>query len=154
VVDEELIDKSIQNKRRRGIALDQAGNLITESDLTFATNTAVIIAEVQQKLMSLGAVKSGMIQIDAANLALIADSLNYLDSNDILQGDLNIDAFATAETAATTNISDFLDGLPGGVKFKQNSKSVVSAYSADAAKQTSGQANAQVTALSGSATTR
>lgn len=150
VVDEELTDKSIQNKRRRGLALDQAGNIVTESDLTYATNTAVIIAEVQQKLMALGLVKSGIVEIDAANLALIADSLNYLDSNDILQGDLNIDAFATAEEAAAANISSFLDGLPGGVKFKQNSRSVVTAYSADAAKQTGTQANAQATALSGS----
>ena len=154
VVDEELTDKSIQNKRRRGLALDQAGSIVVESDLTYATNTAVIIAEVQQRLMALGLVKSGMVQIDATNLALIADSLNYLDSNDILQGDLNIDAFAITEEAAVANISTFLDGLPGGVKFRQNSRSVVAAYSANAAKQTGTQANAQATALSGSATTR
>jgi hypothetical protein len=149
VVDEELTDKSIQNKRRRGIALDQAGNIVTNSALTYATNTAVIIAEVQQKLMALGLVKSGIVQIDATNLALIVDSINYLDSNDILQGDLNIDAPITNE-AASANISSFLDGLPGGVKFKQNSQSVISAYTANAATQTGAQTNAQITALSGS----
>ena len=41
VVDEEVTDRSIQNKRRRGIALDQNGQIVAQSDLTFATNTAI-----------------------------------------------------------------------------------------------------------------
>ena len=150
VVDEELTDKSIQNKRRRGIALDQSGNLVAESDLTYATNTSVIIAEVQQKLMALGLVKSGMVQIDATSLAVIADSLNYLNSNDILQNDLNISTSIASNQAASANISTFIDGLPGGVKFKQNSKSIINEYSTTATQQAGTQANAQATALSGS----
>jgi len=142
VIDEEITDKSIQNKRRRGIALDQSGNIVTQSDLTFATNTAVIIAEVQQKLMALGLVKAGLGQIDAASLSTIADSLNYLNSDDILQDDLNIDASATESQAASANISNFTEGLPGGAKFKQNTQSIMTAYNNKAKQQVATQATA------------
>jgi hypothetical protein len=146
VVEEEITDKSIQNKRRRGIALDQGGNIVTQSDLTFATNTAVIIAEVQQKLMALGLVKVGLGEIDAASLGVIANSLNYLNANDILQGDLNIAVSATESQAASANISNFTDGLPGGAKFKQSAQSVMTAYNNKAKRQVA----TQVSATSGS----
>lgn len=148
VVDEELTDKSIQNKRRRGIALNTDGQIVTQSDLTFATNTAVIIAEVQQKLIALGLVQAGVGQIDAAALGTIATSINYLDSNDVLENDLNINtsAQASADTIEGLGISSFINGLPGGSKFRQNSQAVISAYS-NSAKQ---QVNNQKTAVSGS----
>jgi hypothetical protein len=40
VVDEEITDPSIRNKRRRGIALNIDGQIVAQSDLTFATNTS------------------------------------------------------------------------------------------------------------------
>lgn len=148
VVDEEVTDKVIQNKRRRGIALDTNGQIVTQSDLTFATNTSVIIAEVQQKLLALGLVSAGMGALDAASLDTIATSINYLDSNDVLENDLNIDTSAlnSAETVESLNIREFIGQLPGGKKFQQDSKTTVSNYSANAKQQ----ANNQKTAVSGS----
>ena len=130
VVDEELTDRAIVNKRRRGIALDPNGRLVAQSDLTFATNTAVIIAEVQQKLMALGLVAAGVGQIDMANLGAIAVSMNYLDTNDILENDLNIAISAqdSANTAEKLGISSFIESIPGGSKFRQNTKTVNSDY--------------------------
>ena len=137
VVDEELTDKDITNKRRRGIALAPDGQIVTQSDLTFATNSAVIIAEVQQKLVALGLVSTGQGMLDAATLDTVVQSINYLDSNDIAENELNINKSAqdSAATVQALNISSFLDTLPGGEKFKQNSKSTTTEYTANAQKQ-------------------
>lgn len=147
VVDEELTDRAIVNKRRRGIALDPNGRIVAQSDLTFATNTAVIIAEVQQKLMALGLVAAGVGQIDMANLGAIAVSMNYLDTNDILENDLNIEVSAqdSANTAEQLGISSFLEGLPGGSKFKQNSKAVASNYVTTAKTRVKGEQRTNIT---------
>ena len=148
VVDEEITDPSIQNKRRRGIALDTNGKIVTQSDLTFATNTAVIIAEVQQRLIALHLVPSDIGQVNAANLATIAESVNYLDSNDIVDTALTPDiaTLNAAGSAQNLNITEFVDKLPGGPKFRQNSKAVTSTYSSNAKQQ----AAAQTSALSSS----
>lgn len=141
VVDEELTDKTITNKRRRGIALDTNGQIVAQSDLTFATNTSVIIAEVQHKLMAIGLVKSSVGLIDAATLDTIATSINYLDSNDVAENDLNIGKSArdSASTAQALNINEFIGKTPGGQKFKQRSNEIMDAYNADAKQQVSGQ---------------
>jgi len=137
VVDEEVTDKAITNKRRRGIALDTKGQIVAQSDLTFATNTSVIIAEVQQKLMALGLVDSRMGLIDSATLGTIAESINFLDSNDIAEDDLNIgkSAIESADVAQNLNINTFIGKLPGGELFKRNSQNITSAYSANAKEQ-------------------
>jgi hypothetical protein len=137
VVDEELTERSITNKRRRGIALDTRGQIVAQSDLTFATNTSVIIAEVQQKLMALGLVDSGVGLLDAATLSAIAESINYLDSNDVAEDDLNIDRSAadSAAAAQSLNLNAFIDKLPGGELFKRNSQTVTTAYNTSAKEQ-------------------
>ena len=137
IVDEEITDKEITNKRRRGIALAPDGQLVTQSDLTFATNPAVIIGEVQQKLLALGLVSTGQGLLDAATLDTVAQSINFLNSNDIAENDLNIDVSArdSASTVQAMNISDFLSNLPGGDQFKQKSRSTTAGYAANAQTQ-------------------
>jgi len=141
VVDEEVTDPGIINKRRRGIALNPDGQIVTQSDLTFATNTAVIIAEVKQKLMALHLVPSQMNQISTLDMNTLATSIDYLDSNDVLETDLNINASAlnSASTVQSLGISEFISKLPGGAKFKQNSQAIVSTYSNTAKQQVSNQ---------------
>ena len=128
VVDEELTDRSIQNKRRRGIALTQTGQIVAQSDLTFATNTAVIIAEVKQKLVSLGLVQPNLVSgttnnavADATNLATISESLDYLDNNDVIQDDLNItttpsDLPDNLDETKGLGLNAFINNLKGGKK--------------------------------------
>lgn len=147
VVDEEVTDRVIKNKRRRGIALDTDSQIVAQSDLTFATNTAVIIAEVQHKLMALGLVDSGMGLIDAATLGTIATSINYLDSNDIAENDLNIGKSAknSAATAQALNISTFINGVPGGPQFVENSKTVTTDYITNAKEQVNKQKQTNIT---------
>jgi hypothetical protein len=137
VVEEEVTDLSIRNKRRRGVALDTNGQIVAQSDLTFATNNAVIIAEVQQQLVAQALVPAGLGQVDAASIATIAESVNYLDSNDVVDNDLtlNIETLNAAGAAQNINISQFIDKLPGGPEFKQNSQAVTAAYGANATQQ-------------------
>lgn len=125
VVDEEITDRSIVNKRRRGIALDNNGNLVIQSDLTFATNTSVIIEEVKQKLVAAGLVQPQLSAITSTNLATIQQSLDYLDNNDVLQDDLNINSIENQDTpdnqdeSKGTGLNAFLNNLPGGKRLRK-----------------------------------
>jgi len=142
IEDEELTERSIVNKRRRGIALDQSGNLVAQSDLTFATNPTVIIEEVKQKLIALGLVQGGFSQANSATLALISESLNYLDSNDVLQDDLNIEV-PELDTPDNLNenqglgLNAFVNNLKGGKKLRQRTKKIVTAQTAQVKSQVS-----------------
>lgn len=130
VVDEELTDRSIQNKRRRGIALNKNGQLVVQSDLTFATNTSVIIAEVKQKLVAKGFVQPSLGVIDGVDLETISDSLDYLDSNDILNDNLTIlptelDAPDNLDESKGLGLNAFINNLPGGRKLRQRARKAV-----------------------------
>ena len=137
IIDEEVTDREVTNKRRRGVALAPDGQIVTQSDLTFATNSAVIIGEVQQKLLALGLVSTGQGIVDAATLDTVAQSINFLSSNDIAENDLNIGASVegSATIAQDVNISDFLGSLPGGEKFRQNSRETTTGYATNAGNQ-------------------
>lgn len=130
VVDEELVEQGIVNRRRRGIALNQRGNIVAQSDLTFATNTTVIIEEVKQKLITLGLVQSGLRQADSATLALISDSLNYLDTDDVLQNDLNIeppqlDSPDNLDENQGLGLNAFVNNLKGGKRLRKRTRTAV-----------------------------
>ena len=146
VVDEEVTDKSIQNKRRRGVALDQSGFIVAQSDLTFATNTAVIIAEVQQQLLALKLVQPNLGSADSINLSIISDSLNYLDSNDVLSNDLNItptqlDSADNLDETQGLGLNAFINNLKGGKALRQRTKAAVE----DSTKQVKTQISNEVT---------
>lgn len=125
VVDEELVDRSIANKRRRGIALDENGIIVTQSDLTFATNTQVIIEEVKVKLIAAGLVLPSLATLDGSDLAVVSESVNYLDSNDILDDNLNIEANFTSDTPDNEDeskgigLNAFVNNLPGGKRLRK-----------------------------------
>jgi hypothetical protein len=160
VVDEELVDPSIPNKRRRGIALNLNGNIVTQSDLTFATNTSLIIDEVKQKLLALQLVQPALGQIDPINLPVISESLNFLENNDVLQNDLNIDTSENSNLAATLGalnipvqqdqglgLNAFIDDLKGGKKLRQRTKEKVAEQSASVKTQVSSEINTSTQTL-------
>jgi hypothetical protein len=84
VVDEELTDPTIPNKRRRGIALNRKGVLVAQSDLTFATNTSIIIQEVKVKLVSQGLIAPQFNVLSEQDLSTVFTSVQYLDNDDVL----------------------------------------------------------------------
>jgi len=146
VVDEELTDKSIQNKRRRGIALSQDGQIVAQSDLTFATNTAVIIAEVKQKLMAQKLVQPSLGQVDSVNISVISESLDYLDSNDVLNDNLNItptqlDSANNLDETKGLGLNAFINNLKGGKKLRQRTAAAVAASTANVKSQVAGEAS-------------
>lgn len=131
VVDEEITDRSVTNKRRRGIALDKNGILVTQSDLTFATNTAVIIEEVKIKLISAGLVQPSLATLDNTDLAVISTSLDYLDSNDVLSDNLNLDLSETLDTPDNEDenkgigLNAFINKLPGGRALRKRTRAAL-----------------------------
>ena len=130
VVDEELTDKSIQNKRRRGIAVDQNGIIVAQSDLTFATNTSIIIQEVEIKLVSLGLVTPQFSAFAGSDLAVVTTSINYLENDTVLNSDFNFNDLLkenpdTPSDDAGTGLNAFVDNLPGGKKLRTRSKTAM-----------------------------
>jgi len=133
VVDEELTDKSIQNKRRRGIAVDQSGTIVAQSDLTFATNTSIIIQEVQVKLVSLGLVAPQFSSFAGSDLAVVTTSINYLENDTSLNSDFNFndllkenpDVPDSTGDSAGIGLNAFVDNLPGGKKLRTRSKTAM-----------------------------
>jgi hypothetical protein len=133
-VEEEVTDPTLNYKRRRGIALDQNGKLVASSDLTFATNPEVIIGEVKQKLVSLKLVQPSLGNLDATNLAIISNSLDYLDNNDVIQDDLNISEISTTIQESLgenqgLGLNNFINNLSGGRKLRQRVTTALSAAS-------------------------
>ena len=127
IVDEEITDKEITNKRRRGIALAPDGQLVTQSDLTFATNTAIIIEEVKVKLLSLNLVSSQFNLLDSSDLAVIATSMNYLENDTVLGEDFNFDTLLneskdlpdSADENQGLGLNAFINNLSGGRRLRK-----------------------------------
>lgn len=126
VVDEELTDKSIVNKRRRGIAVDSSGAIVTQSDLTFATNTSIIIEETKVKLVSLGLVAPQFSSFNGSDLSVITTSLSFLENDEVLNTDFSFDNLLqenpdvpdSTDTNAGTGLNAFINNLPGGRKLR------------------------------------
>lgn len=130
IIDEEVVDLSITNRRRRGVALDRNGTIVTQSDLTFATNPQVIIGEVKQKLVSLGLVRPELAALDSDTLAVISESLTYLDNNDITADDLNISSVGVdlpnnIDETQGVGLNAFINNLPGGRRLRQRTRTSV-----------------------------
>ena len=126
VVDEELTDKSIVNKRRRGIAVDSSGAIVTQSDLTFATNTSIIIEETKVKLVSLGLVAPQFSSFNGSDLSVITTSLSFLENDEVLNTEFGFDTLLqenpdtpdSTDTNTGTGLNAFINNLSGGRKLR------------------------------------
>ena len=143
VVDEELTDKSIVNKRRRGIAVDSSGAIVTQSDLTFATNTSVIIEETKVKLVSLGLVAPQFSSFNGSDLSVITTSLSFLENDTALNPEFNLNTLLqenpdvpdSTDTNAGTGLNAFINNLPGGRKLRIRTRAVMQEASAKVKSQ-------------------
>jgi hypothetical protein len=113
VVEEELVDEGITNKRRRGIALDLNGIQVAQSDLTFATDNAVIIQEVKLILRSMGLISPEIGETDL----VIQQSLRYLDTDELDTNELIAD-----RADGDSGLNSYLQGLSGTSKFRANTR--------------------------------
>ncbi len=130
VIDEEIVDEGITNRRRRGIAIDKLGRIALQSDLTFATNLAVIIQEVKIKLVSAGLVQPGLGQIDA-NIEVITESLSFLTDNDLTSDDLNFQQ----DAGASVGLGSFIDDLNGGKQLRKRVRARMNSYKSQFSQQ-------------------
>jgi len=139
VIDEEVVERTIVNRRRRGVALDKNGFIVAQSDLTFATNTTVIIEEVKIKLISAGLVQPSLSILSGSDLATVSTSLDYLDSNDVLQDNLNIQTIENLDSpdnedeSKGTGLNAFINKLPGGRSLRKRTRAALNS-SADKLK--------------------
>jgi len=130
VVDEELTDKSITNKRRRGIAVDQSGAIVVQSDLTFATNTSIIIEETKLKLVSQGLVASQFSTFANPDLAVIFQAAQYLENDDVLSEDFNFDNLTSenvdppdgTDESQGLGLNAFINNLSGGRRLRKRTR--------------------------------
>jgi len=133
VVDEELVDTAIVNKRRRGIAVNKNGAIVAQSDLTFATNTSIIIEEVKVKLVSSGLVKSQFSGFAGSDLAVISTSLTYLEDNTALDSNFNFDTLLqdngespdSEDESVGLGLNAFINNLKGGKKLRLRSRAAM-----------------------------
>lgn len=147
VVDEELVDTAIVNKRRRGIAVDPNGAIVAQSDLTFATNTSIIIEEVKVKLVSSGLVKSQFNGFGGSDLAVISTSLTFLEDNTALDSNFDFNTLLQDNGEDPDNqdenvglgLNAFINNLKGGKKLRLRSKQAM-ARSSEAFKTQTAQA--------------
>ena len=151
----EEVSSAVIYPRRRGIALDQYGEIVAQSDLTFATDNQVIIAEVQQKLVSLKLAKPSYGVADATNLAIINTSLTFLDTNDVQQNDLNlpvtsIDAPNNLDENSGLGLNAFINNLKGGKALRRRTRSALDSASQNLKSQISSETTAAKQSITGS----
>ena len=142
VVDEEITDKSIPNKRRRGIAFDQYGTIVAQSDLTFATNNTTIINEVKLKLINLGLAPANTAVLSASQAAILAESLSYLDDDSLseegytlLRAEYDLDAPDNEDEDDGLGLNAFINKLKGGKRLRRRVRRAMSAQKRQLADQ-------------------
>jgi hypothetical protein len=156
VVDEQVVETTIRNRRRRGIALDKNGAIATQSDLTFATNSAVIIEEVKQKLVALGLVNPVATAISPTDLQVFSESYTYLDNNDILSDDLTL---TQQEIESADNLNEnqglglqaFVNNLKGGRRLRRRMRRELARQQAELRARTARERQAAQSTLSSTA---
>lgn len=138
VVDEELVDPTIVNKRRRGIALNKNGVLVAQSDLTFATNTSIIIQEVKVKLVSQGLIAPQFNVLSDQDLATVLASVQYLDNDDVLSETFDyttllengigaVDLPDNLDESEGIGLNAFINNLKGGKRLRKRARAQMAA---------------------------
>lgn len=110
IIEEELADEGIVNKRRRGVALDAAGRIVVQSDLTFATDDRIITEEVRLKLIAAGLIPPEEINADA----IIIESLRYLGNDTIDANDIEL-----STASVDIGLEEYIRQQPGSEKFRK-----------------------------------
>lgn len=137
IVEEEVVDRGVKNKRRKAVALDTRGVVVAETELTFATDTDTLFQELQLLLRNKGIV---------ADVSTIQGGLNALDIDFIGAAPTDEEAYqsvgltseqelVSTSAEATAEVSAFIDGIKkGGKKFKQRVKQITAKFATDSAQ--------------------
>jgi hypothetical protein len=139
IVEEQVVDRGVVNKRRKAVALDTRGVLITETDLTFATDTDTLYQELELLLRNKGVAVDTSSSIGAANtdpLDIDFTGAFPTDEETFLSVGLSSEDELVATSAeASAEVSNFIDGIKkGGKKFKRVIRQILSKFATDSAQ--------------------
>lgn len=127
IVSEQLTDENISIKRRYGIARNSKGYIVVSSTPTFASLDQIIINEVKVLLVSGGFVNIGVDSLAAEDIALISDSLKYLDNEDIDISDIEsgVESLQDEDQNSELQLGTFVSNLPGGKALKKRTRKLL-----------------------------
>lgn len=83
IIVEEVVEKTFKLKRRYGVALDKREEVIVQSTPTYASDSGIIIREVQQLLISKGLIKQSVSLYEPDEENIIKAATSYLYNKDI-----------------------------------------------------------------------
>jgi hypothetical protein len=124
IISEQLVDENISIKRRFGIARNSQGFIVVSSTPTFASLDQIIINEVKLLLVSGGFVNIGISSLAAEDIALISDSLKYLETDDISISDIESD-ISNLQDDKELDLGTFVGNLPGGKALKKRTRKLL-----------------------------
>lgn len=133
IVTEEVVDDSINLRRRYGIAQEINGTIAARSQPTFASDDRIIVNEVKQQLSTLGLIKSeNLSSFTLEELLTIEDSLKFLiDDNISLNAVENTDFDNGLDAGNNENENDgvainaFVNKLQGGKKLRERMRKMM-----------------------------
>lgn len=139
IIEEQVVDKSVRNKRRKAIALDSRGVLVAETELTFATDRYTLYEELKLLLKNQGLVSdTGAVGEGSLAGLLGADvTEDYISDKDIYS-DLGIDSeqeLIDTSAAVSAEVGTFIKGIKkGGRKFKKRVTQITSKFASTSAQ--------------------
>jgi hypothetical protein len=124
IQEEELVDGGIKYKRRRGIAIDSNGILVEQTDLTFATDSSIIIEELKLKLQNKGLIQGiGDTGSQYPDLDILVNEI-LIDSDipDSDQDNLSDEESTSEYIAIQSELNTMINGIKGASKLKKRVK--------------------------------
>jgi hypothetical protein len=123
IITEQVVDESINLKRRFGIARGKNNIIAVQSTPTFASLDLIIINEVKALLISKGLVNVGLSGIPSEELAIISESITYLGDDSVTLDNLDSVSLDSPEIDQRDDkdleLGKFVDNLPGGRELRK-----------------------------------
>jgi hypothetical protein len=133
IVTEEVVDDSINLRRRYGIAQEVNGTIVAKSQPTFASDDRIIVNEVKQQLATLGLIKAeNLSSFTLEELSTIEDSLKFLIDDNISLNEVQntdfdngLDSGNNENENDGTGINAFVNKLQGGKKLRERMRKMM-----------------------------
>lgn len=117
IITEEVVDESINLRRRFGIAKNRNNVVVVETTPTFASLDLIIINEVKSKLAALGLIKLDSLGLALEDLDTIKESLSFLGDETVSLSDVSLGKDMDSESIQE-DINEFIGNLPGGRRMR------------------------------------
>jgi hypothetical protein len=129
IITEEFVNTTFKLRRRYGVAIDNNKQIILSSTPTFASDDAIIIAEIKQLLSAKGLIKNQTSDYSILEQEIINEATSYLEENDI-----NWDIVSTFDDGLDTpdnenddsglGLNSFFNKLQGGKALRKRVRKI------------------------------